>query len=302
WISIMVTSGRCDRNISIASDPLDASAISFMSGSALTSAAIPLRRRGWSSTVSIRITLGSLLMASCLTEYFKAVAVTWCFVSNGSRNGQLNFSAGARFAPNIQLRSDLLRSFPHTGKAPVPGCAAFGQDCRSDAFAIIADAQTKFVNIVSNLSFDLLRLRMAEGISQDFAGNLVNVVLETGGEFPPLALDDHSERRRGAIPIVRGSQFLACRSQRFCQVSVPKRFGTQVLNSIPAFSDSLLGGKNGVIQGLNGLLRVPAKHVAGPLKLKHESIQTLQQALMYFVRNTSQLIDGRFQGHVTLQL
>jgi hypothetical protein len=45
WRSINVTSGRCNRNFSIASRPLQASATSFMSVSALTSAAIPSRRR-----------------------------------------------------------------------------------------------------------------------------------------------------------------------------------------------------------------------------------------------------------------
>src|SRR5262249_40906061 len=43
--------------------PLEASATNFMSSSVLTRAAIPLRRRGWSSTVRIRIRLGSMLMS-----------------------------------------------------------------------------------------------------------------------------------------------------------------------------------------------------------------------------------------------
>src|SRR5438552_12932160 len=63
-MSISVTSGRCERNFSTASLPFDASATSFMSGSAVTSVAIPSRSRGWSSTVRTRINLGSTLMAS----------------------------------------------------------------------------------------------------------------------------------------------------------------------------------------------------------------------------------------------
>src|SRR5229473_3881157 len=55
WRSIKVTSGRCNRNCLIASCPSEASATNFMSDSPLTSAAIPWRRRAWSSTARIRI-------------------------------------------------------------------------------------------------------------------------------------------------------------------------------------------------------------------------------------------------------
>src|SRR6266853_2841025 len=155
WRSINVTSGRCNRNCLIASCPLDASATNFMSSSALTNAAMPSRRRGWSSTLRTRIGLGLVLMTSRFTEYSKFSAFTRCVRGIGDRNGQLNFGARSGFAPEIQLGTDSLRTFTNPGQTPVSGACAFLQDFWVNAFSIIADTQAKHAMVVTNLGFDL---------------------------------------------------------------------------------------------------------------------------------------------------
>src|SRR5580704_13167268 len=50
--SINVISGRCCLNCLVASTPVDASATTFISDSALTNPTMPFRSNGWSSTVS----------------------------------------------------------------------------------------------------------------------------------------------------------------------------------------------------------------------------------------------------------
>src|SRR5580658_9676309 len=53
--SISVISGRCCLNCLVASRPVDASATTFISDSALTKPTMPFRNNAWSSTVSTRI-------------------------------------------------------------------------------------------------------------------------------------------------------------------------------------------------------------------------------------------------------
>lgn len=101
----------------MASLPFDASAINFRSGSAFTSAAMPFRKRGWSSTVRIRIKLSALVTPSHLEERFRSV-MRAC-VSYGGRNCELNFCTGSHLAPKVQSGSNSFSALAHAAQSPV---------------------------------------------------------------------------------------------------------------------------------------------------------------------------------------
>src|SRR5215813_9063011 len=155
WRSINVTSGRCDRNCSIASHPFEASATNFMSDSALINAAIPSRRRGWSSTVRMRIGFLSLLTSSLLLAEQLEFRITVGFsVSNRRRNGQLDFRARSGFAPEIQSCSDQFCALPDSGQPPVSGTRALLENLSVDALAVVADSQAKQMIVITDLSLN----------------------------------------------------------------------------------------------------------------------------------------------------
>src|SRR6202046_5865461 len=88
-----------------------------------------------------------------------------CCIGNRCRNRQPNLRAGSGFAPEIQLRAHALGAFTDADQSPVPGAATFFQDDRSNALAIIADAQAKQALMVENLDVNVPRFRVLECIS-----------------------------------------------------------------------------------------------------------------------------------------
>src|SRR5215467_8444683 len=91
---------------------------------------MPSRRRGWSSTVRTRISLGLALISLRLSEQAEPGTILGFFISDIGGNGQLNLRAGPNFAPKIQLRSDLLRPFTDPRQSPVPRTPALLQNFR----------------------------------------------------------------------------------------------------------------------------------------------------------------------------
>src|SRR5262245_52393921 len=187
WMSIRVTSGRCARNFSMASSPLEASATSFMSFSVLTSAAIPLRRSGWSSTVRIRIRLGSMLMIFQSFEEPESGAPRPPSVGYRRGDAELNLRSHSRFRPHIQLRADLLCSLSNPRQTPVSGDPAFLQQVGVHAFSIVPHAQPKLVFCVQELSFDPARLCVSEGVPQHFARDSVDLIADERSQHSGLA-------------------------------------------------------------------------------------------------------------------
>src|ERR1700677_4719849 len=108
----------------MASFPLAASATNFKSGSALTNAVSPFRRMGWSSTVRIRIRLGTLYTALHLSNQFGWKALTVAFVSDGGRNEQLNFGALSGLAPQVQMRPNPVGTFTGASQSPMADSSA----------------------------------------------------------------------------------------------------------------------------------------------------------------------------------
>src|SRR5580700_813008 len=198
--SISVMSGRCFLNAAIASCPLDASATNFMSGSALISAAIPLRSRAWSSTVRIRISRPSLAMRPrFFAEDSEYPGFAGLCVSDRCRHGYLNLRARPHLAPKIYLGARQLRAFADSGQAPMSSPRAFVEYHWVNADAVIAEADAEFLRIVSNLHFNLFSVRMMESISQNLPANPIELVVKNRLYDARRPFDGHMESRAAAV-------------------------------------------------------------------------------------------------------
>src|SRR6266568_794857 len=204
--SMSVTSGRCFLNSAIASCPLDASATNFMSGSALSSAAIPLRSRAWSSTVRIRISLTSLAMRPRLfAEGSEWTGFGGLCVSHRCRHGHLNLRASPRLAPKIQLSARQCCAFADSGQAPMSGPRAFVEYLWVNSDPVIAEPEAELLRVVPNLHFNLFSARMAESVSQNLPANPIERVLKNWFQVSRRSFDGHAESRDDAT--VRSSNF-----------------------------------------------------------------------------------------------
>src|SRR5216684_1755216 len=192
--SIRVMSGRCARNRSIASRPLEASATKLMSGWVARRAAIPLRNRGWSSTARIRIELGPVVMgsvSSTSSPEHPTARNRQFSVCDGGRNGHFSLRAGVEFTPDRQLASLKFGAFVHTRQTIVSGAPASIQDRRINALAVVPYPQPKLPLVVANFHFDPLRVRVAECITQRLTGNPVDFVPRQRSEIARHALHEH---------------------------------------------------------------------------------------------------------------
>src|ERR1700678_409051 len=127
---------------------------------------MPSRSIGWSSTVRIRIKLGPvfIILFHSLRENPEAAFGREYLVGNRSWNTQLYLRPSSQFAPNLQLRSDLLGPFTDSRQAPVPRTSSMFNDACVNAFAVVAEAQTKRFAI-GDFRLDMLGLRVVKGIS-----------------------------------------------------------------------------------------------------------------------------------------
>src|SRR5580704_1505319 len=170
-------SGRWVRNFSMASSPLEPSATNFISGSALTTAARPLRRRGWSSTARMRIILGTLLISTRPLEQSESMPIAPLLVSHRSWNGQFHLSPRTQLAPETQVRTDALCPLAHPRYTKVAGLSA-GQYLGVDPFAIVTHTQTKLILIVADLHFDVAGRGVCEGVPDHLTGDTVDLILQ----------------------------------------------------------------------------------------------------------------------------
>src|SRR5580698_4752092 len=116
----------------MASWPFDASPTRFMSGWFRIIVEIPSRRRGWSSTLRILISVATFISRlsyltvdnSGVTEvqlpaplHYSIMRVS--LISNVARDRQIHFGPCSSAAQYLQLRSDSFRSLTHSGQAPM---------------------------------------------------------------------------------------------------------------------------------------------------------------------------------------
>src|SRR5262245_54215761 len=179
----------------MASRPLDASATSFMSGSAFTSVAIPPRRRGWSSTARIRINREFVHVISLASRQPQSGFHTGWFVCDCGRQLQLNLRPGAVVAPHVQSCADSIGTFTHAAYSPVSGAFRRMQALRVDARPIIANAQAKHLVVVANLRLNPAGACVSKCISNQLASDSTDFVVQTWREDVNLSFHGHPERR-----------------------------------------------------------------------------------------------------------
>src|SRR5580700_7599477 len=115
---------------------------------------MPSRSSAWSSTESTRITLSSHLLA----EQLQPRSPRRFAIRDRTRNTQIDLRARSNPAPYGQAGANLPGAFADPAQTVVAGAAAF-QNVRRNAAAIVANAQPEEPLAISNLGFDLVRLR-----------------------------------------------------------------------------------------------------------------------------------------------
>src|SRR5262249_26546844 len=116
----------------------------------------------------------------------------------------------------------------------MPGASSFFYHRRIDAYTIIADHQDNCVIIVANLGFDVMRLCMLEGISQQLTANSVDLILDARTQVSPLARDGQLKCRAVCVTVNGCLQFTTSRGKQFSKINRSGVFDTQVLNSVAA--------------------------------------------------------------------
>ena len=111
----------------------------------------------------------------------------------------MDFGAGAGLAPDAELRADGCGAFAHSQEAPVR-TAVRRQSVRMESGAVVAnhDAQLRGREILQ-LDFDAGGAGMAEGVEQGFAGNPIDLVLNSRVER--CGTSEHGDAETRAVGV-----------------------------------------------------------------------------------------------------
>jgi hypothetical protein len=127
---------------------------------------------------------------------------------------------GTELTPHLQSPAKSLGAVTHPRETPVSGTSALFGDLRINATPVVSHVQKKLGIVVRNFRLDLVRLRMAKGISQCLATNPVDFVAQHGIEVPLFPFDHRAHVRGGTIVALR-RQLLTQRGQRPRYVAFP---------------------------------------------------------------------------------
>src|SRR6266851_3573822 len=171
------------------------------------SAATPSRISAWSSTVITRITVGlapilglpPIGFPNLLSPEPESATRFGFSVSNCARNTQLNFRPSSVFAPDFQLPAKALGAFAHSGKPPVSCTRPLIGKRRIDSTPVVSHVQQELGVAERNFRFNLLRLRMAERVSQRLAPNPVDFIAQHGIQFSLFPFQQHTHARHQAV-------------------------------------------------------------------------------------------------------
>src|SRR5271168_4715825 len=217
----------------------------------------------------------------------KTAAAARLIVNYGAWNAQLYLRTRSGFAPQLQLRADLLGALAHAWQTPVSVPSGV-KVLRVNPLSIIPDAQPKNTFAVGNLRFDLTCLCVAERISQRLARNAVNVVAENWMEAPRWALHRNAERRRTFLAIAGAGELFTQRGHSVGQLG-NRRGGTYVLNRVAAFDDSLIGPIEDLFESF--LPFAGRNQTVYSLKMDHQRLKTLQQRIVKLTGDAGTLVD-----------
>ena len=100
------------------------------------------------------------------------------FICQRSGNRKFHLSARTHLAPEIKVSADSLGPLAHARYAEVSRLSAGLQHFGVDPLAIVTHTQTKLILIVPDLHFDVTGSGMRECISDHFARDTIDLVLE----------------------------------------------------------------------------------------------------------------------------
>jgi hypothetical protein len=113
-----------------------------------------------------------------LAEQLKSSATPRLFIGDVCRERQSNFRTRSGFAPKFQSSSDSTRAFVNTGHSPVAWAATIFEYLSVDAASIVTYKHAENVRVITDLSFDPMRVGMMKGISQQFSGHTNDLLLD----------------------------------------------------------------------------------------------------------------------------
>src|SRR5690242_6611919 len=95
-----------------------------------------------------------------------------------SGNAQLYLRAGLQFAPYCQPASYPLGPFAHSAQSKVPRSSVANQKLRFNTFPVVTHAQPKAPFVVPDFYLDMLRIGMAERVTQRLRSHAIHFVAE----------------------------------------------------------------------------------------------------------------------------
>src|SRR5579871_3974648 len=120
-----------------------------------------------------------------------------CPVSNRRWDAQLDLRAGSGCGPNIQRPANASGPLTHSRYTVVACASFFRYDFRIDALSIIPDVQLEQASAISDIHFDIARLRVVKSIPHRLTGNREDLVPQDRMQVSCWAL--HHEMKLGGI-------------------------------------------------------------------------------------------------------
>src|SRR5215471_5588177 len=263
-------------------------------------AAIPSRKKAWSSTDRMRIKSGLAVMGfrDSLSQKPKSGSHRRVTISDRGGDAQLNLRAESRLRPDFHSSTQRLGPLAHAWQTPVAGSPALIENGWIDTRSVITDAQKKLRIPVGELRVYLAGLSVVECVAQCLTRDAVNLVAQNGIEIAPLTLNKHPEGRREVV-LVR-PEFLAESRQRLNHVGIDHRIAAQVFNCIASFGDHVVSAIEGAFERFNCFRCTPRKEIAHCLKTEHQPLETLQERIVELARDASTLGEAFFKTHIHL--
>src|SRR5271167_2501381 len=173
----------------------------------------------------------------------------------------------------------------------------------ANAPPVIANSQLQLTLVVLYIHFDVLCLRVVEGIAQSLSGNPIDIVAQDRIEVTRRALDGNIEERVILRCLCR-RKFLTESVNRKRKVIRRDCRGPQALYGLAPLGDRLGSLINRALQSLLGFDRVLRQEVGGALKTQQKPMKALQDGIVQLASNSCALVDPHFDciGKSTLQL
>jgi hypothetical protein len=128
-------------------------------------------------------------------------------------NPQFHLRPCIRFAPDLELPSELPRSFAHADEAEVPGASALLERGCADSPAIVADSDVQSRFSVRHLYLDILGARVLKRIAECFASDEESLLAHDRVQDPGSPLGTRPKLGR-----VKSSKLLALRGKSLREI------------------------------------------------------------------------------------